>query len=407
MSGLEIRIHRDIAEVDAEEWDSLLGADDLLMTHRFIRTCQAARVEDAQYWHLLIRSGGELVCVGTLHRMFVNLELLSGAGTRALVEKVKGRWPGFLRLPVLFCGLPVSTGQPCLKIRADADAERICAAIAETMDNIAATTATRLLCFKEFDPPAAKRIDGALSDGYFRASSLPSCSVPLHFDSFSSYLASMRSSYRRQVRSSLQARAASGLQVRRLDDYDVETVYGLYSQTIRRAEHRLETLNADFFRLLHAHLGEQVKALVIERESRPLAMAIMLFAGETATFFFAGLEEERQPEWHLYQNLVAEVVAAAIDSGARRLVLGQTSYAMKSRMGAEESPRYLYLRYRSRVGHALLRGFSSALFPTYDYPRRRVFAAPHPPSAPSPLAEGSRISPVGSGLREAPGEGAR
>ncbi len=374
--SLHVRVHRDINEIAAGEWDSLLEPGDLPMSHRFIRVCQESRVENADYWHLVIADGDETVCVATLHRMEVNLELLSSGLTRTIAANVKKHWPGFLRLPVLFCGLPVSCGAPCLKIRAGADADRVCAAVAEVIESIAGQTGTRLLCLKEFDAPLAGRIDAIRSSGYFRARSLPSCSVRLDCDSFDGYLASMRSSYRRQIRSSLRAREESGLHVRRLDSCteSVDAIYALYRQTIERAEHRLETLNADFFRLLAATLGEQVKAILIERGGRPLAMALLLFAGDAATFLFAGMEDRRQPEWQLYQNLVAEVVAAAIDGGAKRLELGQTSYAMKSRMGAEESPRYLYLRYRSRLGHALLRGFSPALFPRHEYPRRRVFA---------------------------------
>ena len=374
--GLRLRVSRDIREVEASEWDSVLGPDDLLMSHSFIRACQEARIEDAAFWHLLVYSDEQLVCVATLYRMWVNLELLSNGLTRKLVERLKGMWPGFFRLPVLFCGLPVSSGQPCLKIRSGADSEAACAVLIGVMERIAALTSTRLLCLKEFDPQAAGRIDSVLSRGYFRALSLPSCALSLGWDSFSSYLTSMRAGYRRQVQSTLRARRAANLQVRHLEQCapSVEKIFELYSQTISGAEHRLETLNPEFFRLLDTCLGERVKVIMIEADGRPLAMAVMLFAGQVATFLFAGMEEKRQPEWQLYQNLISEVVASAIDAGARRLELGQTSYAMKSRMGAEESPRYLYLRYRGPLKHALLRGCSRALFPRHEYPRRRVFA---------------------------------
>ncbi|HEX8772899.1 MAG TPA: GNAT family N-acetyltransferase [Pyrinomonadaceae bacterium] len=374
--GLRLRVCRDIREVEAREWDSVLEPDDLLMSHSFIRACQEARIEEAEFWHLLVYGNEQIICVATLYRMHVNLELLSNGLTRRLIERLKGLWPGFFRLPVLFCGLPVSSGQPCLKIRPEADYEPVCSVLTGAMERIARLTSTRLLCLKEFDPQAAGHMDSVLALGYFRALSLPGCALSLGWDSFSSYLDSMRSSYRRQVQSTLRARRTAGLEVRHLEQCEpaVETIFDLYSQTIGRAEHRLETLNPEFFRLLDTCLGERVKVILIESEGRPLAMAVMLFAGEVATFLFAGMEEKRRPEWQLYQNLISEVVASAIDAGARRLELGQTSYAMKSRMGAEESPRYLYLRYRGPLKHALLRGFSRALFPRHEYPRRRVFA---------------------------------
>ena len=373
--GLTVRVYRDINEIPAAEWDSVLGPDDLLMSHRFVLTCQQARIEEASFWHLLIAKDGEIVGIATLHRMLVNLELLSNGLTRKLVDQLKGQWTGFFRLPVLFCGLPVSCGEPCLKINSTENFAEVCAAVVEVMERVAAATATGLLCFKEFSADALERMDFVLSRGYFRALSLPSCFVPLNWDSFPAYLASMRAPYRRQVRASLRARHETGLKITRLDACacHTETIFALYSQTIERAQQRLETLNADFFRLLNTSLGEQVKIILIEVEDNPLAMAVMLFTGNVATFLFAGMEEKREPEWQIYQNLLTEIVALAIEKGARRLELGQTSYAMKSRMGAEESPRYLYLRYRSPLKHSLLRGVSPLLFPKRDYPRRRVF----------------------------------
>ncbi len=374
--GLSVRVLRDIRDVEESDWDSLLSPDDLLLSHRFVRVCQQAQIENASFWHLVISDGDEIVGIATLHRMIVNLELLSNGLTRKLVAKMKTQLPGFLRLPVLFCGLPVSNGQPCLKIRAHADFNKVCLAVVEVMESVAAATSSRLLCFKEFAAEDAKQMDLILSNGFIRVFSLPSCTVPLYWDSFTSYLGTMRSGYRRQVKSSLDARSKTGLQIHRIMDCasQVETIFGLYNQTITRAKQRLETLNPEFFRLLNESLGNQAGIILIEQAERPLAMAVMLYGGSIATFLFAGMEEERKAEWQLYQNLLAEVVAAAIDSGAKQLDLGQTSYAMKSRMGAEESPRYLYLRYRGRLRHTLLRRFSNVLFPKHEFPRRRVFA---------------------------------
>ena len=186
----------------------------------------------------------------------------------------------------------------------------------------------------------------------------------------------MRAGYRRQIQASLIARKEAGLSIRRLEDFSsqTDTIFALYQQTIHRAKHRLETLNSDFFSLLPASLGDRTKAILIEKNGRPVAAAVMVFTPNVATFLFAGMDEERNSEWQIYQNLILEVVKDGIRSGARRLDLGQTSYSMKSRMGAQEEPRYLYLRYSSSLGHFLLHRFSGFLFPKREYPQRRVFA---------------------------------
>ncbi|MGH9346499.1 MAG: GNAT family N-acetyltransferase [Vicinamibacterales bacterium] len=373
-NGLRMQVCRDIGDVDARQWDSILGPEDVLMSHAFVTACQVARIEDADFWHLLVSRGEDVVCAATLHRMPVSLDLLSSGLTRKAIDALKAGWPGFLRLPVLFCGLPVSCGRPCLKIPRAADVEESSAAVAAAMESVAAATSTPLLCLKEFDRDAIRRMDVFLSYGYFRAPSLPSCSIELRWSSFPAYLASLRSGYRRQIRSSLRTRRDGRLRVERLDHFSsrIDTVFALYQQTVSRAPHRLETLNCEFFRQLDT-LGT-AKGIVIELDGRTVGAAVMVAGSDVAIFLFAGLAEDRLPQWQVYQNLVAEVVAAAIDSGARRLELGQTSYDMKSRMGAREDPRFIYLRYRRALGHSILRGVAPALFPAYPYPARRVFA---------------------------------
>ncbi|MBV9124839.1 MAG: GNAT family N-acetyltransferase, partial [Planctomycetes bacterium] len=373
---VEVRSARDLKAIPPGLWDSLLEPDDLQCSHRFIRLCQEARVEEADYWHLLIYQAGRLGGVATLSRMKARLDLLATGFPRAALGALRRCWPGALRVPVLFCGLPLSFGQPCLKFAPWADREAVCRAITRTMETVAEATATPLLCFKEFDPDAATLVEPVCGRGYFRAPSLPSCSLPLTWGSFASYVRAMTAGYRRQVRATLRARAAAGLKVRRVDHFARagKTLFSLYEQVIQRAAFRLETLNRAFLERLDTDLGGQSRAILIERGGQTLAAGIMLFTSGVATFLLAGLDYRARRSWQVYPNLLLEVVAEAIHSGASRLELGQTSYALKSRLGAVEVPRFLFLRYRHSLGQFLLRRGARFLFPTLPYPRRRVFS---------------------------------
>jgi Acetyltransferase (GNAT) domain len=373
--ALRVRIHRDIDEIDADEWDSLLDTEEIQLSHRFVRLCQQSRVEDAEYRHLLVYDDERLCCVASLSRMHVSLDVLSSGTTRSLIRSVRRRHPSFLRIGLLFCGLPVSFGQPCLKMAPWADAEAVCRVLARVMGRVGREMGAHLLCLKEFDPVAAVTVDPVCRHGFFLAPSLPSCSLELRWDSFSGYLREMTAGYRRQVQATLRAGDAASLTFRRVDSFAAEgdIVYALYTEVIERAQHRLETLNRAFIDRLDTDLGPQSQAMVLERHGQPLAVAVMLYAGRQATFLLAGLDYRADREWQVYPNLVLEVVREAIRSGASRLEMGQTSYPLKSRLGAVEVPRFLYLRHRNPLGHLLLRGSAGLLFPRHAYPSRRVF----------------------------------
>jgi predicted N-acyltransferase len=373
--GPRIRVFRDIREVDASQWDSLLGPEDLQISHRFIRTCQESVIENAEYWHVTVHDANGLCCVATLSRFHVCLDVLCQGWTRVAVRTIRRVYRRFLQTPMLFCGLPVSFGQPCLRVRDDAYAPAVIRQIAKTMEDVARQTQTSFLCFKEFSPAQAVDMETLEAVGYFRTTSLPACSLPLHWNAFDDYLGSLRSGYRRQIKKSLQVARQSGLQVRRFEEVSpyADLLFRLYKQVIDRAAHCLERLNLTFFESLGRNLSGQCRVILIERRGRPLASAVLLLTPGVTTFLLAGLDYETRRQYQTYQNLVIEVVREAIRSGARRLEMGQTCYALKSRLGAEAVPCYLYYRHRRSLRHALFKRTSALLFPQVEYPQRRVF----------------------------------
>ena len=320
-------------------------------------------------------TGGELQCVTSLSKINVSVELLSRGMTRAAIRTVRRFLRGFLDVPVLFCGLPLSFGESCLRMRRGADTERMLCAIASTMEEIAGQQNVRLLCFKEFDHRGAGEVDHIRKMGYIQAHSLPSCCLPVRWKTFDDYVASTRAGYRRQIAATLRRRRECGLQIRRVGEFgrDVEAIYALYLEVMDRAPFQLERLNRSFFDKLDVNLGARSHALLLERNGKLLAAAIMLTTPSVTNFLLTGIDYSINREYQVYPNLILAVVAEAIRVGAPCLEMGRTSYAMKSRIGAEPTPRYIYLRHRGWAAHSFLKRASRFLFPKTVYPTRRVF----------------------------------
>lgn len=363
------------ASVPAVEWDSLLEPDDLQATHRFVCTCELADIESAEYRHLMIHLDGTLAAVATLCRMRVKLDLLSTGAGRWLIRGVRRFRSGFLDVPVVFCGLPVSFGQSLLRLHPAADAGLVLHAVLDAAERFAAGTATMVVCFKEFTESELPRLGPLSERGYLQLPSLPSCRLALPFRSFDEYVAAMRSGYRRQLRASLRHRERFGITVRRVEDFRDECprIFALYEQVMERAEFQLERLNLAFFERLNDGLASESSALLVERGDRLLACAVLLHSPGLTTFLLAGIDYSCHREIESYPILVAEVVREAIRCGTRELEMGQTSYGLKLRLGATTSGRHLFLRYRGALGHRLLALGSSALFPALKPAGRRVF----------------------------------
>jgi len=369
--------YSDIAGVDPQEWDDLLAPDDVLATHRFIGVCQRSGVAGAAYRHIMVHDARQVLAIASFSRMPVALDLLSNGVVRGVTRAVR-RWrEGFLRVPVAFCGLPVSFGQSSVRIRRGADAPAIASLIAEELERWARSQGTALLCFKEFAPRELPIAEPLEQHGYFRAPSMPSCTLAITWRSFEEYVRAMRAGYRRQILASLRARDSMGLTVRLVRDWEAQAarIFPLYEQVIEHAPIQLERLNLAFFQYLATDLGRETSAILVERDGALLAAAVLLHSPNTLSFLLAGIDYAHHRQYQAYLTLVAEIVAQAIRAGARRLDLGQTTYDLKGRLGAETSARWLYVKCRKPAVHLMLRAASGVLFPTVSHPPRRVFKA--------------------------------
>ena len=374
-SGIRARVFRTIADVDPAEWDRLLDADDLQATHRFIRTCEEARVEDACYRHVMVHDAAGLAAVASLSLMTVKLDLLSTGRTRRAIRWARRFRPRLLEVPIVLCGLPVSFGRSCLRFRADADRAGVLRTVAAEAEAFAADAGAPVLCFKEFTAGEAAELEPLTRLGFFAAPSLPSCYLDLPWTSPDEWLGAMRSGYRHQVAAGARQGRVSGTTVRVVRDFRDECprIFALYEQVMDRAPFQLERLNLAYFERLAENLRREARAILVERGGRLLAMAILLETSGLTTFLLAGIDYPANRKHHAYLNVVAEVVAEAIRSGAPALEMGQTSYEPKRRLGAVVTPRTLFLRCRSRVGHRLFRAAAPLLFPVPRLEPRHVF----------------------------------
>jgi predicted N-acyltransferase len=370
-----VRVYERIEEADAAEWNSILSPDDIQATHEFINTCQSAEVENALYRHLMIYEGDQLVSVASLSLMTVSLDLLSSGVTRKIIRLMRRLRPNFLRVPLLLCGLPVSFGNSCIRFREGASPAQIIEIINDVMDSVAQDFGARVLCFKEFTTDESISLDQLTQSGYFRASSLPGCTLSINWRTFDEYLASMRAGYRRQLMATLRIRREAGLSVRVVKDFrkDCAGIHRLYQAVMDRAEFQLERLNLAFFEGLNINLRRHSRAILLEQNGELLAAAVMLFTGRVATLLLVGIDYEQNRQYHSYFNIVIESVREAINAGVEILELGQTSYDLKGRLGSVTTDRYLYLKHRNRGLNSILRRASGLLFPSVALTERRVF----------------------------------
>jgi len=377
-----------IDQVSPEEWDRVGSRHGLFWTHRFFRTLEVSGVENATYHYVLMYDDDRLVGTAVLSSFVVSLDLLLPLVVQKSCRVVRRILPRFLRIRVLFCGVPISIGKHTIAFAEPEFAHIVVAKVAELMNEIAAREGIRYLCFKEFAERDVALCVPLERLGFFRANSVPRVFLPIRWTSYDAYLRDMRHGYRRPILSSLkklgpkwriwsdeEAPRSEGVCLR-LDIGRVCSPTGfheLYLQVMNHTVVKLETLNAKFFEMLFEHMREDLNLLLLEHDGRILGAAILTKYHGTLTFLFVGFDYVHRDEHAVYLNLLNGIVRHAIETGCRLLDLGQTSYWLKQRLGGQTEPMYFHFRCRSRLLHTLLKVSRGILFPPTALPRLRVF----------------------------------
>jgi hypothetical protein len=208
---------------------------------------------------------------------------------------------------------------------------------------------------------------------------LSSYVLPLPYEGFEDYMAALRSPYRRQARRALEA--FEGVEVLRFGWAQSRTtrpsplwsvpvphqsLYPLYLEVFNHSKDQLEKVPLAYFE----RFPGTTTAFV--HDGRPLAFVQTLDeitpAGKIRHFVLGGFDRSRLMKFDLYRNLLLQLIQNALADGCIAINLGQTAAESKSKTGAQEQLKYLYLAHSNPVLYKLL----GALVKGFSYRRYRV-----------------------------------
>src|SRR5687768_13199047 len=128
---LTVKKYLTIHDIDENQWDSILRPDEVFNTHRFIRSVEESKIENAQFFYLLFYHDQQLVGSTVLSAFNMSLDLF--ISKNSIVRNLKHIFPGLFKIKLLVCGLPASFGQLNLTIINNKYADEVSSLIAREM----------------------------------------------------------------------------------------------------------------------------------------------------------------------------------------------------------------------------------------------------------------------------------
>jgi predicted N-acyltransferase len=367
-----VSAHASIRDVDWDDWNRLRDVKlDPYMDPRYILAVENSMGKDSQFRHVLFYDeAGEPAASACLCAFSIDGAMLAEGRARTLANVINRLAPRLLRLPLMLCGLPVSSGSSHLRFAPDANRGVILRDLDRILLDFAKSTRCRVIAFKEFEPADSHELLPLESLGYRKADSLPMNCAPVGFQSFDDFLSRVKSSRRRMIRKSREKFLAAGMKVEHMlggegaDALFTDDVYQLYDAVLDRAAVRFERLPAEFFREIARQMPENSLFTYMYHRERIVAFAMTLFSEAFCDQMFIGFDYRLNAECDLYFNVFFETLDAIFARAPRRVLVGQTSDEFKhQKLSAFQVPLSLYVKGCNRAADLLLACCFDLFFP--------------------------------------------
>jgi len=390
--GCEIscRIVEKAADLPQEDWAQICDPQDALMDPRLLGAIEASAPEDNRFWYLTFyNSAQEPIAAACVSQFVIDAAMFAEPWTRRNLLLIRYIFPRYLKLKVLFAGLPVSSGCSHLRLAPGVDRRSLMTALDRELKTLRSRQRAWVIVAKEFDVEERDHADYLTGLGYLRVDSLPMNTFRHPYTSFDAFLTDVRSHYRYKINRSRKKFDKAGLTVEHLANPEeilrlyTPELHQLYIDVVMKAEHKLEILSHRFFMELVQRFGSQVSLTVVRQGERIVAFAWGLTTGDIYHNLFVGIDYSLNDESDVYFNLMMHDLDYGLRQQATALLVGQTSDVFKSRLGCQAEPRFVYIKAGARWLHWAMRAAAPWFFPPFTpAPARDLLKPPEEPSAP-------------------------
>jgi hypothetical protein len=360
--GLTVDVRSSISGIPRGEWDACFHGDP--EGWAYYRAIEEAGLAAFTWAYFIARDNGRIVAVVpafmTDYRLDTTLQGRWRTALHALLRPLKN----LLTLRMLCLGSPLA--DKChLGFVPGLVAGRRRAILELLLSNVEAFAAAQgigLIAAKDVAGADLDHDTGAAfaASGFARLPSLPNTVLVLPPDGEPAYLRLLSHSARRDVRRKLKT--ANMVRIEERHGRDALTLvpefFGLYDgQRNRSSEHfeQFENLTPEYFRQVLVEQGDAAVVFLYFHDERLVAFNLCFHTGQLFIDKFIGFEPSLSRALNLYVLSWMANVRYCLAHGIPLLQAGQTSYAMKLRLGASLRPNWNLFRHRNAVLNAVLR----------------------------------------------------
>lgn len=370
---INVTVHDSIHEIDASDWDEIVGAGRHLQTHAWLAILENDGLVDCPPKYFVCRrENGQIVAHLAAYMIETSLLVFSKGVLNSLVEAIRKVWPKFLLPRILECGSPAGIGNP-LCVREGVRSGEIIEPLCLSLEAVAEKAKIRIIVLRDFLESEAQALSDVEKRGFGRVPNLPTMEIAVRWKTFDEYLSAMRHSPRKKLRRHLRDAAASELTTRLRSQF-ADSADQLAHHVINMNEHAKEftreVLSPKFYRNLSASPANCRIVEVLKGENLVAHMLVVTDATTLRPLRFG--REQAGAQDSAYFLAITRVVQLAIEECMDLIDCGITTSSVKTDFGAKMIPIWMFVRIRAPFGMTLL-NVLRAMNPVPEITEKNIF----------------------------------
>jgi hypothetical protein len=379
-SGCSFAFFDSIGQLPSEIWDKMNDKDDIFLSSIYLEALEQAPPTNMSFKYAIISK--ENVPVGIAYFQILELNhRLHKSPLELLAPKNKSPLRDFhdtladtATVRLLICGNALLSGEHGFSMPrfSKESALPVIAEIAYTIRK-SFTPRISVTLIKDLYKQQGEHPNALSRFGYYSFDAGPNMVIPLrkNWTTFDDYLKEMKPKYRKRATSAIK----KGSTIRRkslgLDEIMErrDELYALYCQVVNNAKFKIFFLSPDYYIELKKRLGEKFVCDGYLLNETLIGFTTRIFNGAVMEGYSHGFRYERNKEFELYQNFMLDDVKTAISARSSCVIMGRTSIAMKSSIGAIPNDMVCHLRFSGKLSNHLARPLFFFIKPANEYCR--------------------------------------
>jgi hypothetical protein len=359
------------SQIDGPLWAEALKAH--CQDHRYYEVVEETLGDDFEHRYLILNN--ETTGAVAVQPFFmVTQDITAGLPMRirALVMRVRKKFPRFLNMRILMVGCAAGEGQ------LDSCEPWAVESLLETLDQYARQIGAPVILLKDFPASYRKCFASLGGKGYKRVPSMPGTSLKLDFKNFEDYMTTKLSRiYRKGLRRKFhEAERLGAVTMEVVDDVTpyVDEVYPLYLQTYERSDFKFERLTKEYLSELGQRMPERMRYFLWRHQGRMVAFAVCMIHEGTLYDLNVGMDYAVALDLHMYFVTWRDIISWAIEAKLKVYHTGPLNYDPKLHLRMDLFPLDLYARHTSPLINPIFGWAMSFLQPVRHDATLRKFA---------------------------------